>query len=257
MATVARSYRGGETCDPRVEVRCLAWLFLTLEARMCACSELAMLAQRLASIAPALAAAVAADPCDSPAWSQVAAACISAAGCGSVSTELGLQGGAALRVAAAARVVLVAGRAALETSTERGRQRATAAPTAAQVQGITSLQLTAMTSLLHLMDLIEQPNARAAFANSTAAPQAFLPWLSAVGDALLLCPAPLPGVAGQKCWPACAPKKQHQAVMHSVNNQRPPACLAPCRCNASPVSSPRPGQFCSVDFPAGAPGRGY
>ena len=197
-----------------------------------------MLAQRLASIAPALAAAVAADPCDSPAWLQVAAACISAAGCGSVSTELGLQGGAALRVAAAARVVLVAGRAALETSTERGRQRATAAPTAAQVQGLTSLQLTAMTSLLDLMDLMEQPNARAAFANSTAAPQAFLPWLSAVGDALLLCPAPLPGVAGQKCWHACAPKKQTPAS-HAFIEQPAPTGV-PCSMQVQRQSCQQP-----------------
>jgi hypothetical protein len=188
-----------------VHIACLCPLFGlafpdTRSPNVCVCSELATLAQRLASIAPALAAAaaVAADACASPAWLQVSAACISAAGCGSVSTKLRLQGSAALLIAAAAQVVLVAGRTALVTSTERVRQQAPAAPAAAQVQATALLQLTAMTSFLTLMDLVEQPNVKAAFANSTAAPQAFLPWLSAVGDALLLCPAPLPGVAEQK-----------------------------------------------------------
>lgn len=148
------------------------------------CSELTTLAQQLASIAPALAAAVAVCAPGGPPL-QLSAATVAATACGLIAFTLPLRGADALRIASAARVVLVAGRAALETGTVRFRHNDAFS---AQLQASAGLQLAAMDSLMDLMSSAEHPTAAAAFARSTAAPEAFMPWLTAVNDALLLSP---------------------------------------------------------------------
>jgi hypothetical protein len=77
-------------------------------------SEVAALSQRLAAVAPALAAAIEAAPhWESPEVQQFTAACIATSACVRIGIDLDVKGSDALRVAAAARMLLLAGRAAL------------------------------------------------------------------------------------------------------------------------------------------------
>ena len=163
------------------------------------CRELTMLAQRLASLAPALAAAVTADPRHvSAPLAQITTARLAVDACHRLASALGLQGSDALRVAAAARVPVVAGRPALAAA---AAQVAALEPTGLAVTDLRTLagvQLTAMQGLMALMSSPAHPNAALAFASSTVAPRAFMPWLLAATSALSQCYRPQQGAHGRE-----------------------------------------------------------
>ena len=83
------------------------------------CSELAALAQQLAALALATAMRTAGSPAP---HIQGIAACRAASACISIALQLQLKGSDALRVAAAARLLLLAGRAALVAAADAARQ---------------------------------------------------------------------------------------------------------------------------------------
>ena len=182
-ATVPRSFRG-ETL-PVAGLLHVNSLVAHNASDIGACSTVAVLAQRLASLAPALASAVAANPRHSPALTQVEAACIAVDACAWLGAVLRLQGSDALRLAAAASVVLTAGRAALLAAADTvGRQ-----PTADSNLALNILvrkQLAGLSGTFRFLSSGALPEAAAAFAASTAAPRAFLPWLAAIRIALPL-----------------------------------------------------------------------
>lgn len=152
------------------------------------CSELAALAQQLAALAPALTAAItaAATVADigSPSHIQGTAACMAASICISTGLQLQLKGSDALRVAAAGRLLLLAGRAALLAVASAVRQNPTL-PSHLRLNVLLNSQLCGMEGCLALMEACERPDAVAVFAATTAAPNALLPWLAAASDALL------------------------------------------------------------------------
>jgi hypothetical protein len=160
-----------------------------------------MLAQQLASLAPTLAAAVAADPRHvSEPLAQITAASLAADACHRLASALGLQGSDALRVAAAARVLVIAGRPALAAA---AAQASALEPTGTglavtDVRTLAGMQLTAMHGLMALMSSTAHPNAALAFASSTVAPRAFMPWLLAATSALSQCYRPQQGAHGRE-----------------------------------------------------------
>jgi hypothetical protein len=155
------------------------------ELDIAACSTLAVLAQRLASLAPALTAAVAATPWLSPALTQVEAACLAVDACAWLGARLGLQSSDALRLAAGASLVFSAGRVALLVAADAVWRQ----PTSDSTQALNILvreQLAGLSGTFRFPESDAQPDAAAAFAASTAAPRVFLPWIAAASDALLL-----------------------------------------------------------------------
>ena len=148
-------------------------------------SELAALAQRLAALAPALVAAITATTdLGSPAHIQGRAACLAASACIHIGIRLQLKGSDALRVAAAARLLLLAGKAALVAGAARQNPAYQEAQKA--FKRLPDSQLSAIDGCMSLMADCERPDAIAVFAATTAAPAALLPWLAAASDALLL-----------------------------------------------------------------------
>ena len=155
-----------------------------------ACSELSTLSQRLAALAPALAAAVEAGAPmvqgQSPAMVQGIAAGFAASACIHIGTLLKVKGSDALRVAAAARLLLLVGRAVLRAVADDVRRHPTAQHSQSSLEIILTRQLYGMEGCMALVDSCERPDAIAVFAATTAAPGALLPWLAAAGDVLLL-----------------------------------------------------------------------
>lgn len=166
-------------------------------------SELTTLTQQLAALAPALAAAITAAPhWDSPALQQTRAACVAIGVCATVGLELQLNSSDALRVAGAAKLLLVAGRAVLvmlgaaDARAPRETWRIQLA-----LQNLLGHQLSALASCLAVLEPCERPEAIAVFAATTAAPGTLLPWLFTTSNALLLAlrtsdqgAAPCPGL---------------------------------------------------------------
>lgn len=166
---------------------------------MCApavCSELAALAQQLAALAPALATAVTAAATvadlDSPGHIQSRMACMVTSLCISLGHQLQLKGSDALRVAAAARLLLLAGRAVILADADTAR-RCPAVPRRQHIlAGLLLTQLSAMGGCMALVKACERADAVAVFAATTAATGVLLAWLAAVTDNLLLAPRSQP-----------------------------------------------------------------
>ena len=126
----------------------------------------------------ALAAAItAADTdLDSPSHIRGTWACISARVCLCIGLQLQLKGSDALRVSAAAKMLLLAGRAALLAVADAARQSPNAymGRAAAALDIHLSMQLPGMRGCMALVDACGRPDAKAVFAATTAAPGALL-----------------------------------------------------------------------------------
>lgn len=151
------------------------------------CSELSTLCQRLAALAPALAAAMAAAPHrQSPAVVQGTAACFAAKACINIAMHLEIKGSDALRVAVAARLLLLVGREVLVVVADSLRQDPAAQDIQTSLEFLLNSQLHGMQGYMALVQDCERPDAIAVFAATTAPPDALLPWLAAASQALLL-----------------------------------------------------------------------
>jgi hypothetical protein len=147
----------------------------------------AALCQRLAALAPALAAAIEAAPhYDSPVLLQGAAACIAVSACITISIYLKAEGSDALRVAAAAKLVLLAGRPALVAVAGALRRSPTAQSCQFALEILLKKQLYGVEACMSFMEACGRLDAIAVFAATTAAPDALIPWLAAACNALLL-----------------------------------------------------------------------
>ena len=203
-------------------------------------SELAALAQRLAALAPALAAAIEAAPhWDSPALWQAEAAITATSACAMVANQLQLKGSDALRVAAAAKVLVLAGRAALVAVTGAVRQTPTAVPGRQSVfESLLAELLSGMAGCMALVGDCGRPDAIAVFAATAAAPGALLPWLATASVAMLLaCRTSQQGAAGLA---ACSRAADRQCVsLHCAFHSTPIAesLLSQCCRRGRPIST--------------------
>lgn len=148
---------------------------------------MATLTQRLAALAPALAAAITAAPgWDCPALQQARAGSIATSACSFIGLRLDVKGSDALRLAAAAKLLILAGRAALPRVAAAVERNPGAKRNQQALISLLTMQLYAMDGCMALIEGCERPEAISVFASTTAPAGTLPPWLAATADALLL-----------------------------------------------------------------------
>ena len=116
---------------------------------------------------------------------QTTAACFTIGACASIGTRLQVKGSDALWVAAGVRLLLIAGRGGLAAAA--GVWGSSPTPQTRQaLEVMLTQQLFAVERCMSLVSTCERADAIAVFAATTAAPDAFLPWLTAASEALLV-----------------------------------------------------------------------